>query len=206
MSSFLGMAQYSARFIDSFASITEPLRALTEQDSEWHWTKEQEDAFERVKAALSGNTTLAYFDPKKHSEIHVDASPVGIAGILRQNGRPVAYASRSLTNVEQRYSQTVQRYSQTEREALAVVWECEHFNIYVSGAPFTVVTDHLPLLTIWDKPSPATRIARWALRLQPYAITCSTNLEKTILPTACPDIRQTKTLLLVDKKRWQNSM
>ena len=76
----------------------------------------------------------------------------------------VAYASRPLTSVEQ-------RYSQTEREALAVVLACEHFNIYASGAPFTVVTDHRPLLTIWDKPSPPTSIARWALRLQPYAIT-----------------------------------
>ena len=44
------MAQYSARFIDNYATITEPLRALTKQDSEWHWTKEQEDVFERVEA------------------------------------------------------------------------------------------------------------------------------------------------------------
>ena len=94
-----------------------------------------------VKATLSENTSLAYLDHKKHTEIHVDASPVGIAGILSQNGRLVAYASRSLTSVEQ-------RYSQTEMEALAVVWSREHFNIYVSSAPFTVVTDHSPLLTI----------------------------------------------------------
>ena len=99
-----------------------------------------------------------------HTEINVDASPVGIAGILSQNGRRVAYASRSFTSVEQ-------RYPQTEREAQAVVWSCEHFNIYVSGAPFTVVTDHRPLLTIWDKPPSPTRIARGALCLQPNAIT-----------------------------------
>ena len=144
MRSFLGMAQYIARFSDDFATITEPLCALTKQDSEWHWTKEEEDVFERVKPALSGHITLAYFDPKKHTEIHVDTSPGGIAGISRQNGRPVAYASRSLTSVGQ-------RCSQTEREAFAVVWACEHFTIFVSGAPFTVVTDHRPLITIWDE-------------------------------------------------------
>ena len=66
MRSFLGMAQHGAKFIDNFSTITEPLRALTKQDSEWDWTKEQEDAFERFKATLSENTTLAYFDPKKH--------------------------------------------------------------------------------------------------------------------------------------------
>ena len=80
MRSLLGMAQCSARFIDNFATITAPLRALTKQDSEWHWTKKQ-DAVERVKAALSENTTLAYFDPQKRTKVHVDASPVGIAGI-----------------------------------------------------------------------------------------------------------------------------
>ena len=128
-----------------------------------------------------------------------DASPVGIAGILSQNGRPVAYASRSLTSVEQ-------RYSQTEREALAVVWACEHFNIYVSGAPFAVVNDHRPLLTIWDKPSPATRIARWALRLQPYAITLQYKPGKDNPADFMSRHHQAKTLFLVDKKRWQNSM
>ena len=63
------------------------------------------------------------------------------------------------------------RYSQTEREALAVVWACEHFDIYVSCASFTVVTDHKPLVHIWSKPHPALRIARWSLRLQPYDLT-----------------------------------
>ena len=48
MRSVLGMAQYIARFCDNFATITEPLCALTKQDSEWHWTKEEEDVFERV--------------------------------------------------------------------------------------------------------------------------------------------------------------
>ena len=153
-----------------------------------------------VKATLSENTSLAYLDHKKHTEIHVDASPVGIAGILSQNGRLVAYASRSLTSVEQ-------RYSQTEMEALAVVWSREHFNIHVSSAPFTVVTDHRPLITTWDKPSLPTRIARLTLRLQPYAITMQYKLGKdNPADFMSPDIRQTKTLFLVNKKRWQYSM
>ena len=68
-----------------------------------------------VKATLSENTSLAYLDHKKHTEIRVDASPVGTPGILSQSGRPVAYACRSLTSVEQ-------YYSQAERGSLAVVW------------------------------------------------------------------------------------
>ena len=44
-------------------------------------------------------------------------------------------------------------------------------NILVRGASFTVVTDHKPLEHIWQKPHPPLRIARWALRLQPYKLT-----------------------------------
>ena len=66
-----------------------------------------------------------------------------------QNERPIAFSSRSLTPVEQ-------RYSPTKREALAVVLAGEHFNIYISGAPFHVITDHQPLLGILktSKPTP----------------------------------------------------
>ena len=76
------------------------------------------------------------------------------------------YASRSLTATEQ-------RYSQTEREALAVVWACEHLHLYVYRKPITIYTDHKPLVTIYGNPSskPPARIERWALRLQPYQIT-----------------------------------
>ena len=67
-----------------------------------------------------------------------------------------------MTNVET-------RYSQTEREALAAVWACEHFNRFVKGAPrFTDISDHKPLEFIWQKARPPLRIERWGLRLQPY--------------------------------------
>lgn len=142
--SFLGMAQYSARFIKGFATLTEPLRNLTKQKSTWNWGPTQSDAFNAVKNALSENTTMGFFDPQKHTEILVDASPVGLGAILAQDSKPIAYASRALSDVEQ-------WYSQTEREALAVVWACEHFNIYINGAQVKVITDHQPLVNIWKK-------------------------------------------------------
>lgn len=163
--SFLGMAQYSARYIPNFSTITAPLRELTKNNAEWQWTDREETAFNEVKSALSENATTAYFDPHNETTIYVDASPVGLAGILTQDDRVIMYASRSLTAVES-------RYSQTEREALAVVWACEHYNVYINGAPVTIVTDHQPLLGIWNKPKQTSlRIARWGLRLQPYCIT-----------------------------------
>ena len=115
-----------------------------------------------MKDSLEESATTAYFDMHKDIEIVFDASPVGLAALLVQEGRVVIYASRALTNVET-------RYSQTEREALAVVWACEHFNRFVKGAPrFTVISDHTPLVFIWQKARPPLRIERWGLRLQPY--------------------------------------
>ena len=160
--SFLGMTSYCSRFIHDYASITEPLRRLTRKDTPWNWEEQQQDAFEKLKDVLSGDTVITYFDPNKSTELLTDASPVGISGILAQEGKVVAYASRALT-------QTESRYSQTEREALAIVWACEHHSMYLKGAPcFTVVTDHKPLTTIWSKKQPPLRIERWGLRLQPF--------------------------------------
>ena len=83
---------------------------------------------------------MAYFDANRETEIITDASPVGVAAILAQKSGSVrhviAYASRSLTPVEQ-------RYSQTEREALAIIWACEHFHMYIYGKPLKATITHL---------------------------------------------------------------
>ena len=163
--SFLGMTNYSSRFIPDYASICEPLRRLTKQDAEWNWTSEQEDAFERLKSIMSSDTVITYYNPTRQINILVDASPVGLGAIMSQDGKVVAYASRALTCVES-------RYSQTEREALAIVWACEHFDMFIRGAPnVNIITDHKPLERIWQKAKPPLRIERWGLRLQPYKLT-----------------------------------
>jgi len=109
---------------------------------------------------------MAHYNPEAETELRVDASPVGLGAILMQSDgqevRPVAYASRTLTDVER-------RYSQTEREALAVVWGSEKFHLYLYGTQFKLYTDHKPLEFIYSpKGKPPPRIERWALRLQPY--------------------------------------
>ena len=76
----------------------------------------------------------------------------------------MAYVSRSLTSVEQ-------KYSQTEKEALAIVWAIERLHIYLYGGHFTLVTDCKPLQWIFKNPKskPPARIERWSLRLQEYS-------------------------------------
>lgn len=82
-----------------------------------------------------------------------------------QNGQKfiIAYASRALSDVEK-------QYSKTECEALAIVWSCVHFHLYLYGHHFILVTDHKPLELIWNnsKSKPPARIERWGLRLPLY--------------------------------------
>jgi hypothetical protein len=69
-------------------------------------------------------------------------SPVGLGAVLTQTHkdglRVISYACRSLTETEK-------RYSQTEKEALALVRAWEKFHQYVYGISFEFITDHKPL-------------------------------------------------------------
>ncbi|KAK7099318.1 hypothetical protein V1264_003469 [Littorina saxatilis] len=160
--SLLGMTQYVARFIANYATITEPLRNLTKKDAPWEWSEKEQQAFNCLKETLTNAKVMSYFDQRKPTKILVDASPVGLGAILTQEGKIICYASRALTPTEQ-------RYSQTDREMLAVVYGVEHFHLYLYGSSFTVVTDHKPLLGIVNSQKPTTaRIERWRLRLMPY--------------------------------------
>ena len=161
--SFLGMTNYVSRFINNYSSITEPLRRLTKQESTFTWTAEQEEAFIRLKDSLVSDQVMTYFNPSLPSELWVDASPVGISGILIQQGRIVSYGSRAL-------SPTEQRYSQTEREALACVFGCEHYHLYLFGKDFTLITDHAPLESTFNnvKRIHNARLERFRLRLNTY--------------------------------------
>ena len=104
--SLLGMAQYVSRFKPNYATITTPLRLLTRQDTPWKWEQEEQRALDKLKEALIGDQVMSYFDPRKKTEIIVDASPAGLGGLLVQKGKVLSYASRALSDVESRYSQT----------------------------------------------------------------------------------------------------
>ena len=112
--SLLGMTNYCSRFIPDYATKTELLRKHTHKDQPWEWTPRQDSAVNELKDALVRAPVTAYFDPVKDTELSVDASPVGLAAILLQKGQEtgtshiVTYASRSLTETEQRYQPRTQ--------------------------------------------------------------------------------------------------
>ena len=80
-----------------------------------------------------------------------------------QEGQPVAFSSRALSNTEN-------NYAQIEKELLSVVHGCTRFDQYVYGREVTVQTDHKPLENIFRKPllSAPKRLPRMLLQLQKY--------------------------------------
>lgn len=167
--SFLGLVNYLSKFIPNLATLTYPLRQLTVQNQKFVWGFEQQAAFAKLKEHMSCPTTLGYFDDSARTQLVADASPVGLGAVLiqinEQGPRIIAYASKSLSDVER-------RYAQIEKEALALVWAVEHFHFYLYGRSFELITDHKPLETIFGPRSkPCARIERWVVRLQSYKAT-----------------------------------
>ena len=115
LETLLGMVNYLSKFAPNLLQVTSPMRQQLTKNAEFTWVQIQNDAFEKVKCVLTQTPVLAYFDPDKLVTIQSDASKFGLGSTLMQDGKPIAYASKSLT-------QTEINYSQIEKELLAILF------------------------------------------------------------------------------------
>ncbi|XP_066969141.1 uncharacterized protein [Macrobrachium rosenbergii] len=102
---FLGMVNYLSKFLPRLSEITQPLRNLEKKNVEWQWNSSHNEAFSKIKKLIVEAPCLKYFDSNCNVSLLCDASMSGLGALLMQNGHPVAYASKSLTETEQRYAQ-----------------------------------------------------------------------------------------------------
>ncbi|UYV79315.1 K02A2.6-like [Cordylochernes scorpioides] len=116
-----------------------------------------------LKLQLTSAPCLRHFDPKLDIEISTDASSNGLGAVLQQQGVPITYSSTALSAAQK-------KYSQIEKELLAVYFGCKRNHLYLYGRKFTAFTDHKPLLTIMKKPMVdlSPRLQRLVLQLQHY--------------------------------------
>lgn len=122
--------------------------------------------FQTIKEVASKDTCLVTFSNVRRTRLITDASPKGLGAALLQlvgdEWRPVSFASKGLTSLEQ-------KYSQPEREGLAVVWACQRFQFFLLGRKFELATDCTGIKFIFNKSSDTHgRVGRWALKLQPF--------------------------------------
>ena len=166
LQSFLGAINYLSKFIPYLSTLRSTLQGLVKKDSDYVWTPTHDRAFQDIKDAICNETLLAYFDKTKPVFIEVDASGHGLGAVLLQGNiekfelenasqtegkllefrnrlQPIAFASKSLSEAET-------RYSNIERELLGVVWAIEHFNHYTFANTVHVISDHKPLQPLFN--------------------------------------------------------
>ena len=122
---FLGMVNQLGKFSPCLADLSKPLWELLSSKNTWIWNQPQDSTFQQVKQELTKPVVLALYDPLAELKVCSDASAYGLGAVLMQKcnnqWKAVAYASKSL-------SVTELRYSQIEKEALGLVWVCEKFS------------------------------------------------------------------------------
>lgn len=166
--SILGLINYLNRFSTNIAELTAPLRELNKKDICFRWEERHQEALDKIKTELCGAQMLSFYDPDPNTKtiLQCDASQKGLGAWIRQvakNGQEniVAMCSRTLTDTET-------RYSNIERECLAVKFGLNKFEYYLMGRHTVVETDHSPLEQIFKK-----NIADVPTRLQNMILWCS---------------------------------
>ena len=164
---FLGFINYLAKFLPHLSDVCEPLRRVSLNESVFTWESQQEDSFNECKRLVTRDPVLTYYDVTKPVTIQCDASDKGLGATLLQEGKPVAFASTTLT-------ETQQRYAVIEKETLAICFATRKFRDYILCKENVVVeTDHKPLESIFNKSLLAApiRLQRMLLQLQRFNLT-----------------------------------
>ena len=162
---------YLGKFSPLLATKSVRLWQLLAKDADWAWSQELDADFRDLKQLLSSETVLVQFDMGKETMLSADASAYGLGVALMQlegsEWRPVAFASRALSQAET-------RYAQIEKEALAICWGCRKFDYFLAGRPFVVETDHKPLVSVLGEKELAKlplRVQRFRIQMMEYSYT-----------------------------------
>lgn len=166
--SFLGLVGYYRGFCRNFSTVVAPLTDLLKAKVKFIWSPLCQKAFENVKSILCESPVLAAPCMDKAFKLQVDASHVGAGGVLLQEDeygidRPVSFFSR-------KFNRHQLNYSVVEKEALALIWSLQQFQVYVGLRPVVVYTDHNPLTFLNSLHCPNQRLIRWSLFLQSYSL------------------------------------
>ncbi|UYV70144.1 K02A2.6-like, partial [Cordylochernes scorpioides] len=170
LKSFLGMLSFYSKYIPNMSTLAGPLYQLLKKDNRWKWSSQCEKAFLNLKLTLLNSQALIHYSMKLPLTLTCDASAYGISGVLchivEGEEKPITFVSRTLSSAEA-------KYSQTEKEALAIVFATSKLRQYLFGRKFVLKSDHKALTTVFGNkrllpPLIANRLHRWALELSNF--------------------------------------
>lgn len=141
--SFLGLAGYYRRFIEGFSKLALPLTKLTRKGDIFTWNTQRENNFQELKKRLTSATILVLPNPSQPFIVYYYISGLGLDGVLMQNRKVVAYASRQLKIHER-------NYRTHDLELVVIVFVLKMWRHYLYGSRFEVFSDHKSLKYLCD--------------------------------------------------------
>ena len=157
---FLGIINYLGKFCSGTADVCDPLCKLMSSKVTWTWNTSYQSLFNKAKLLIKSDMCMKCYDDTEPLYLETDASRVCLGAALLQTQvgttcqkdtvpdntilHPIAFASKSLTGTEC-------RYSNIEREALGILYGLKKFHHYCFAREVHVITDHKPLLFIFKK-------------------------------------------------------
>ena len=167
----LGMCNYYRNSLPNYATLAEPLIALTRQNVRLSWDDDKQAAFDELKRLLTSSHVMVAPDRNRPYRLYTDACDYAIGRILVQESddmveKVIQYVSHTLSN-------TQRKWATIEKEAYAVVFCIEKLRVYKFGSQFHVYTDHKPLLSVFTKALNNTKIQRWGILLAEFGATIS---------------------------------
>jgi len=160
---FNGLVNYLAAFdfVPGLAEQSAILTDLTKKGVEFRWEKKHDDAFKMIKKLAKSVQFLQRIDYESGEPIWLiaDASNRGVGGYVAQGpdwktARPIGFYSRQ-------YRPAEANYPTHEQEMLAVISCMKHWYPQLTGAHFTVLSDHAPLQHWKTQRDLSKRQIRW---------------------------------------------
>ena len=165
---FLGLIQYYAAFIPNMSEMTKHLHKFTAKGARFHWDENAENNFQKLKQLLISPPILIHIDYSLPLYVLTDASDDTIGAALchkiDDKYRPIAFYTAKMNGAQK-------NYSISEKEALAIYIALKHFEPTVEGYHISIITDHSPLVHIFNAPhkAPSPRLKRWTLYMQSFS-------------------------------------
>jgi hypothetical protein len=159
---FVGMVNFYRDLYPKRAEILAPLTTLCGKNTKFLWSAEHQAAFTQIKEQMAQETMLTYPQFDQPFVVYTDASEKQIGGVVTQNGKPLGFFSRKLT-------ETQSRYPVTEQELLAITETLKYYKHMLFGHTIIVKTDHKNL-THQSSTHASDRFLRQRLLLEEYGV------------------------------------
>jgi hypothetical protein len=134
---FLGLTGYYCKFVKNYRKIATPLTDLLKKNS-FTWTLATALDFQTLKTAMCTTPVMALPDFTKTFVLECDASGKGIDTVLMQEGQPLAFTNKQLS--ERNLGKPIY-----EKEMLAILHAIDMWHPYLLGQCFQIKTDHQSL-------------------------------------------------------------